>query len=265
MSKLQAISPLANIKKAPNDVKLEDVEKATLDFARKVMTSDKLVSEGLKATYRHQDGKSRPYDIVTLKDGSHWVKGDKGLERLVGAHYLESQLIEEGVTSWKAVETRYSLSESCLASGNIRFKYIVSSCEEGSIFLLTSEDVTTVSKYEGDTKPNYKRFDILQDLSALLTMTKVRDVVGFKDMEYGSNLRVQDSGADISDKNPVTIIDTEYTSFGLKLGQKSPINLDLNNVEFTVALSDIFAPEGQLEDSDHITPAGESVGFELPE
>ena len=65
-----------------------------ISFLSKILTYDAHIagSSISKIIEDHAGGSPRPFRLVILKDNSQWVVGNKGIERIIGAKYLDMQL-----------------------------------------------------------------------------------------------------------------------------------------------------------------------------
>lgn len=82
-----------------------------ISFLSKILTYDAQIagSSISKIIEDHGDGSPRPFRLVILKDNSQWVVGNKGIERIIGAKYLDMQLKKLTTLNfkWTAVATKY--------------------------------------------------------------------------------------------------------------------------------------------------------------
>jgi len=84
------------------------------------------------------------YQLITLKDGSKGVQGDKGIERLIGAVYLEKQLSEMNLENkWEAVKTKCFLMENAIEQKAIKFEIQKIGAAQ-NIFAIKSRDLISV-------------------------------------------------------------------------------------------------------------------------
>ena len=155
----------------------------TLDSSASI-TSDSIKNSGFK-----KDASPRMFNAVTLKDKSEWVIGDKGIERIIGAKYLDLQLKTlTGLNfKWSAVPTKY------YQNSKIEF----SSASE--LVKPSRSPILSLSQYVGSAKPK----DSPELRSDKLEIT---EATGFSDFPCNANLRKQLDGS-------IIIIDTERTSF----------------------------------------------------
>jgi hypothetical protein len=218
MSKISEITP---IKDGMTKV---DAEKATKLILKEILVSENMLEVKDIVSNETKMCGVRGFQLITLKDGSEWVVGDRGIERLIGAQYLKKNLAVEG---WDVVKTKFIYKPN---SDNVIKVELMNANEKPLENLLTlcSSDFISLSKYVGDKKPTPQN-------SKLIRKTKVVDETGFNDMVLNANLREQENG-------DIVIIDTEYCSFTSAgvFPISDATNLELSGVEFSFPISEFF-------------------------
>lgn len=176
-------------------------------------------------------GAIREKRLFTLKDGTEWVQGDGGLERLLGALYLEKAIEHNNLKKWQVVKTKFILKD--VETIKIKIKKSQDNPLK-NIFTIDSNDFVTVSQYVGDKKPDI-------DTDFISTLTVFQTTTGFTDCDPKNNfpnLRVQEG------RDKIIVIDTEYGSFSNKdkIGIPSQqTELDLGGAMFTFTAEDFWS------------------------
>lgn len=224
MSNIHEITPITE-----GMTKIE-AEQAVKSFLQEVLSANVLRKEDI---YRVEDRLSgvRTYSLITMKDGSCWVEGNKGIERLIGAFYLKNQL---ELDNWEVVETKCFLRSEQKENIILQIKNAKKS-PLNNIFTLHSDDFITCSKYVGD-----QRIPLAGLGPKLAEIQRNKEVIknktGFWDFSMNANLREQQDGA-------IVIIDTEYLSFcSDEVPPVSPqTNSKLGGTRFKFLVSDILS------------------------
>lgn len=219
MSKIRHITPFKE------NITLESLREETLKFISKILTPEKLIEHGDIVEIFEEFCGIRLCKVFMLKDGSSWIQGSKGIERIIGSHYLSEQLEELSLDSWKAVETKYIRVNP--NKKDITFKY--TQCSKlGDIPVIDSQDVITLSRYVGDNKPKFHIFSELFEQKLI-----IMKMIEFTDMPQQANLRELEDGS-------ITIIDTEYGSFSNKSEAFKGFDIStIGDEEFNFSLSEI--------------------------
>ncbi len=221
-SKIHEITPIKDgMSKTQAEVEIKS-------FVSNLLSTNLIKQENIHSI-EHKVCGVRPYTLISLKDGSSWVQGDKGLERVIGSSYLGKQVKDLG-EKWEAVETKCFLANE--ANPNIKIK--IKGAEKKpleNLLTIGSNDVISCSKYVGDKKPE-------DNLDFMIERTNIGNSTGFHDFMFNANLREQENGK-------IVIIDTEYGSFST--GNLVPISLqtasELGGLEFSFPLVEILGQE----------------------
>lgn len=194
---------IENITPIKRGMTLDQAKEAVNSFLQKEVflpENEILFSDIIKEESVHHNGdpeNSIIYDLITLKDGTQWVKlparslSAQNLQRFLGALYLDKSIKHHNAKDIKSVTTKFVLS-------NPQKKYITVEIKSDysqpltNVNTITSLDVCSLSLYMGDER--YTKWRSIEN--------NLRGV-GFHDLN-SSNLRCND--------DQVTIIDTEYTS-----------------------------------------------------
>ena len=220
MSKIKEITPVRT------GMTREEAEEAVKLFLQDVLTSENMLKqENITTSEFKVVAGGRRYELITMEDGSRWVQGDKGLERFIGADYLEKNLDVEG---WGVVKTKFFFKDQEKSTFEVTLKSAESE-QLKNLITLQSSDFISVSKYVGDKKPDYGN-------SKLSGITTLIEQTGFHDLAFNANLREQEDGS-------IILIDTEYGSF--KSDGVSPMSAEteseLAGLEFTFNVADFFS------------------------
>lgn len=218
MSKIIEITPIKD------GMTKEEAEKVTNLFLKEILVSDNILKMKDIANIEDKRCGGKIYKLITLKDDSKWVQGDKGIERLIGAQYLKKNLAVEG---WNVVETKCMLKSENIDKITVGLKTANEKPLE-NLITLYSFDIIALSKYVGDKKPTFEN-------SKLSGITNVIKETGFHDLAFNANLREQEDG-------DIIIIDTEYASF-TSVGSfliSDATGLELAGVEFSFPISEFF-------------------------
>lgn len=198
-----------------------------------VLSSDKLIkeediSEGpTLSSYKVAVGGG--YYTVTLKDGSKWYQGNKGIERIIAADYLDKELKELN-NGWEAVETKFRLKNEANKFITVRIKKTDTPGFLEGIPTIISDDIITFSKDAGHDEPDTSSLSA-EGRSNALQASKIEKCIGYNDFVNSVNLRLQDDGK-------IVMIDTEYGSFtndnGSLLSDESEALLGGSEFDFPV-------------------------------
>jgi len=222
MSKINEITPIRD------GMSQIEAKQATKLFLQELLIENLLRNEDIEKVENKTCG-SRGYTLITLKDGSSWVQGDKGLERLIGAVYLKNNL---SVDKWTVAEAKCFLKDPEKNYISCSIKKAKETPLEG-VLAIQSKDFITCSKYVGDKKPDFPSFLSDTDESSESSKPKYRDKntitmeTGYNDFMCNANLRVQEDGT-------IIIIDTEYGSFSNSgaISLSSETNIELGGMQF---------------------------------
>lgn len=217
MSKINCLSPFDE---STNE---DNFKEQILDYLQGILSFDNLIQQKDIKSIDNM-GSARSFQVLTLKDGSKWVMGDKGIQRIAGSKHLEETLKEikgdlEG--TWKAVETKYILQTQPIKC-SIDF-----APKSATLPLLNSTSVISVSKYEGDNRPEF--LDNTRDADK----AKITNESGYEDFTLNTNQRVVEDST--------VIIDTEYSSFNFD--QSKPVSdyaMSLVGQEFEFTMQEIL-------------------------
>ena len=143
MSKISEITPIKD------GMTKDQAKNATKHFLQDIVTSQNMLRVKDIATQDSKDCGVRSYTLITMNDGSKWVPGSEGIERLIGAHYLKKNLAIEG---WSVVETKCFLKNEQESKIVVKHKSAESKPLQ-NIITIQSADFISVSKYVGDKKP----------------------------------------------------------------------------------------------------------------
>ena len=228
MSQIRDITP---IKGGMNQ---DQARAAAKDFLCNTLRPENMINGSDVCSVVDQQMGIRSYKLITLNDGSSWVQGDKGIQRLVGAEYVKQKL--EGLElnmQWKVAETKYLFQNS--SAEYVTCKITTSSTLKG-LLVIESDDFITFSKYAGDKK--LLQLSPFSDSEKFLALhqdkVKITSVTGFSDFTENANLREQKDSS-------IVIIDTEYMSFSTPKTEPSElIESALIGLEFTFPLSEIL-------------------------
>lgn len=242
ISKINEITPIKD------GMSKEEAEDAIKSFLSEILSSDKLIKQEdiLSIETTSDESGFRTFRVIKLKDDSTWVLGAGGIERIIGAHYLDKQLIELN-SQWKAVETRFALLDETKKNMTIVIAKSNQVPLEG-IPTIMSDDVVTFSKYVGSKKPDTSALSD-EGYDRYTKKTKITENTGYSDFTCSANLRLQDDG------KTIIIIDTEYGSFtndnGSLLSDESEAFLGGSEFDFPVVDilgEDIFNNHDGIED-----------------
>lgn len=199
MSKIHEITPIKE------GMPIREINMAMQTLLVKLLPPTQMTIGISECTDKVLGGKS--CTEVTLKDGSRWVQGDKGIERLIGADYLDKQLkqLENLNCKWAAVETKW-VHQPSFNLKSIKLKNAEELPLKGLRTIISDKSIITISRYVGDKTPE-RNEKIDADLREIEKKT------GYSD--YGINNRFTDSYTNLREQEDgtIVIIDTEYRSF----------------------------------------------------
>lgn len=166
--------------------------------------------------------------LITCEDGSQWVPNVDGLQRFIGALYLNKAIKYYDLRKWRAVETKFILHRP-----EEPFTIVIKKSQDTplqNIFTINSAYFTTFSRYAGDLIP---------DMDTLYTeVSPIRKFTGYKDFAGGANVRI------IPGVDKITLIDTEYTSFttdDIVMPPSPAAEERLGGVEFTFSFASLLS------------------------
>jgi hypothetical protein len=212
MSKIAQITPIKD------GMSKEQAREAIQVFLSEILDSHEQISQS-NVCVAETHYAPRLFQVLKMNDGSSWVQGTGGIQRLIGANYLTKQLQELGIDDWQVVETKYYISSS-KQNINCSIKFD----NKMQVMVIDSEDFITFSKYVGDVKA-----------TSYGSMKQIKEASGYTDYTFFANLRKSEQG-------PGTIIDTEYNSFeyiGEPIFSAETIEL-LGGEAFEFAVSDLL-------------------------
>lgn len=211
---------------------VEEAKAKIAEFLTAALKGRKFSDEELsQATCEECHSSWRTFNVFTFQDGTQWVNGDKGLERIIGAYYLKQQLSND----IEVVDTKYMLNTASQGYITIKVKSATATPLKG-IMTLESDDFISFSRYVGEKRP-VTSLGLKLDVSGRdLSIDDVNIIrnTGFTDMNSAANLRYQE--------DKLIIIDTEYNSFdgGIKSDPFSEVTQQLlGDIEFTYTLEEL--------------------------
>jgi len=237
-SAAERVMNIGDITPVKDGMSKEEAKEAILSFLKNEVFKPEneikqgdIISDTTKAFGARTAEKSR---IITLKDGTQWIAGDKGLQRFLGALYLKKAIEHHGLHQWRAVETKFILKNT----GETITIQVKKSQDDPlkNIFTINSDKFISFSRYIGDDKVT--NTDLEKILGDLIERHAITHATGFFDMgsagEY-PNLRIQD--------HKITLIDTEYSSFKNANKVQPPsekTELELGGTTFTFPINELM-------------------------
>lgn len=216
MTKINEITPIRD------GMTREEAEEKTKLFLQELLVAR--INKNTIAVERTEVLGAKSCNIIRLQgEDTKWVKCQDGLQRLIGANYLEKLLPTlELKNTWEVVETKCVLKDKRKPTITVK----ISTDKLTGLPTINSNDFYTCSKYVGDDKPSY---DVLSD------KIMIRSETGYTDFAHDSNIREITGGK-------LVIIDTEYSSFSNH--GMTPISDEtiqgLNNFEFSFRPSELL-------------------------
>ncbi len=215
------------------EMTLPEATDAIRDFLKTVLTSDNRISmEEIEDVSEVKMPSGRLCTRITLADGTQWIQGTGGLERFLGALYLNKALDVHPVSRFRAVKTKFLFKPA--HPGQVTVKIADTKSKPCHIFTINSGDFICLSQYVGDVKP---------DVFGGVKVSELTLKTGFSDTAGFANFRV-------TQDNTITVIDTEYHSFDngirehLIIPAPSPDQItELGNKKITFNISEIFPDE----------------------
>ena len=227
-SRIQEITPIKE------SMTIDEARDATKRLLQDILRPEnRLEVDDVEIDQEKKCGPIKIYRLVTFKDGNSYVQAQDGIQRLIGAQYLNDQLKALRPClkhHWETAETKYLMKPTAFHKIKCTIKKSTDNPLK-NIFTIQSDDIISLSKYVGDKKPADG-----DDWLSVIGLDKlwIRRCAGFADFELNANLREQLDGS-------IIIIDTEYASF-TNYGTTPPsvdAALALGGVEFEFSFSEL--------------------------